>query len=81
MHKPWEESTFPLAVAGDQGDVLFISSVPERLTDGSSLGRINHLFVQDVECGMAMSRQILGEAQRGSVALGKEDLTLQGGTH
>lgn len=39
------------------GHVLLIRSV---LTDGSSLGIINHLFVQDVEWGMAMSIQILG---------------------
>lgn len=39
------------------GHVLLIRSI---LTDGSSLGIINHLFVQDVECGIAMSIQILG---------------------
>lgn len=81
MHKPLEESTFPLAVGGDHGDVLFIRSVCDQLTDGSSLGIINHLLVEDVECGMAMSIQILGGAQRGPVTLGNEDLTLQGGTH
>lgn len=48
------------------GDVLLITPTQEQaLADGSSLGIINHLFVQDVECGMAMSIQILGEAQRG----------------
>lgn len=70
-----------MPVGGDRGDVLLIRSVHEWLTDGSSLGIIHHLFVQDVECGMAMPIQILGEAQRGPMALEKGDLTLQGGTH
>lgn len=38
-----------------------IGSVSDRLTDGSSLGIINHLLVQDVEYGMTVSVKIPAE--------------------
>lgn len=82
MHQPLEESTSALAkLVQITGCSVNHTVLSDWLTDGSSLGIINHLFAQDAECGMAMSIQILGGAQRRPVALGKEDLTLQGGTH
>lgn len=46
---------FSFAVGGEHGDGLLIRSVSDQLTDGNSLGIINHLLVRDVECGMTGS--------------------------
>lgn len=77
---------FSFAVGGEHGDGLLIRSVGDQLTDGKLLGIINHLLVQDVEYGMTVPVKILPEGfcvreLRGPELPGKEDLSLQAGTH
>lgn len=49
------------AVGREHGDGVFVRSVSDQLTDGNSLGIINHLLMQDVEYGMTVSVKILAE--------------------
>ena len=54
---------FSFAVGGEHGDSLLIRSVGDQLTDGNSLGIINHLLAEDAEYGMTVSVKMLAEEE------------------